>query len=65
MIYAARKDYVKAIADFTAAIRKQPDFVPAYRNRRRAELDTNDRAGARADFQIIQSLSGVRKGGRK
>jgi tetratricopeptide (TPR) repeat protein/S1-C subfamily serine protease len=44
------KDYERAIADFTAAIRYKPDFALAYNNRGFARYAQKDYEGALADY---------------
>ncbi|WP_232224244.1 serine protease [Mastigocladopsis repens] len=46
-----QKDYEKAIADFTQAIRLKPDFALAYNNRGFARLQEKDGKGAMEDFK--------------
>jgi tetratricopeptide (TPR) repeat protein len=46
-----RKDYEKAIADFTEAIRLKPELALAYNNRGFARLQEKDDKGAMEDFK--------------
>ena len=49
--YASQKDYDKAIADFTEAIRLDGAFTAAYYNRGSAHKQKGDYRRARADFE--------------
>lgn len=51
-----QKDYEKAIADFTEAIRLKPDLALAYNNRGFARLHKKDDKGAREDFKQAMRL---------
>ncbi|MEI7813040.1 MAG: tetratricopeptide repeat protein [Ignavibacteria bacterium] len=47
---AGLKDYARAIADFTKAIRIKPDYAEAYFGRGLAKYDLNDYNGAIAEL---------------
>ncbi len=48
--YLTKKDYVRAIADFSEAIRLDPEYVPALKNRGAVYLNTGDYDGAIKDY---------------
>ncbi len=50
MFLIGRKDYIGAIANFTAAVRMDSLFLQAYENRGVARYYLNDHAGAIADY---------------
>jgi Flp pilus assembly protein TadD len=52
----AKRDYTRAIADFTEAIRFDAKYVEAYNNRGLAYKATGRKAEAIADFRKAQSL---------
>ena len=54
--HTARGDYTRAIADYTASAKLDPEYVWAYANRGRAHLFTGSLAKARADFQEAAKL---------
>lgn len=51
------KDYEKAIADFTQAIRLKPDLALAYNNRGLVRLQEKDDKGAMEDFKQVMRLN--------
>jgi tetratricopeptide (TPR) repeat protein len=54
--YLELKDYVKAIRDFTEAIRLDPNNSSAYWNRGNAYNEQKNLAQARADFDKAKQL---------
>jgi tetratricopeptide (TPR) repeat protein len=56
MIYSAKGDGQKAIADFTAAIAAQPNDLLAYRNRISSYLAVNEPEKALADYETLRKM---------
>lgn len=54
--YAAKRDFPKAIADFSAAIALQPSEPVVYRQRIRAYLANDESEKAWADYQTLRKL---------
>jgi tetratricopeptide (TPR) repeat protein len=56
VIYLRRKEYQKAISDFTMAIQLRPKFVQPYENRAAAKKALGDIAGHDADLSLARGL---------
>lgn len=56
-VYYGKKDYNRAIADFSEAIRIDPDFTNAFHNRGLAYYDKNDYDHAIADYSEVIRLN--------
>ena len=56
MIYLRRKEYQKAIPDFTMAIHLGPTFAQPYENRAAAKKALGDVAGANGDLSLARGL---------
>ena len=56
VIYLRRKEYQKAIPDFTMAIQLRPTLAQPYENRAAAEKALGDLAGANADLSLARGL---------
>jgi Flp pilus assembly protein TadD len=54
--YYDQKDYDRAIADFTVALRMRPDTIYLYVSRGNAYLGKGDRVRARADWSKALEL---------
>lgn len=55
-IYAAQKDYVHAIDDYTAAIRLNPNFAEAYYNRGLTRIFAGNTAEGLSDLSKAGEL---------
>ncbi|MDR1220218.1 MAG: tetratricopeptide repeat protein [Treponema sp.] len=57
MAYADKKDFDRAIADYTEAIRLDPNYATAYYNRGLASYYKGDYARAHADWEKALQLN--------
>src|SRR5207302_8344603 len=56
LVYYDQKDYDKAIADYSTAIRLDPKFADAYYDRGVVYIAQQDRTSATNDFQKVLAL---------
>jgi Flp pilus assembly protein TadD len=56
VIHLHRKEYEKAVADFTEAIRLRPTYDQPYKNRAAAKKALGDTAGANEDLNQAKAL---------
>jgi tetratricopeptide (TPR) repeat protein len=57
-VWRLKGEFDKAIVDFNAAIRADPDFLAAYLDRATAFKDMGNRKSARADYKAVLDLPG-------
>jgi tetratricopeptide (TPR) repeat protein len=57
LAYNGKGEYDKAIADYTQALRINPNYVNAYFNRGNAYYYKKDYARARADYEKVLQLN--------